>query len=152
MTGSTESVSLVLLRFILSPNVLPPSVDALNISSPFEFDVFLSVSTEIILVLNILVFSNQNNVQAQTTFYNCDPNIGVNVSMVNCFTNDSADTYYHSFAAEKNQNETFEAYPTSPLIVNETMSINEIRNQTMGMDIIPGFDNDTAVDLKIEYD
>jgi hypothetical protein len=104
----------------------------------------------IILVLPILVFSNQNYVQAQTTMYNCDPNIGINISMVNCLTNDTADTYYHSFAAEKRLNETFDPLPTSPQITNETMSMNEIRNQTMGMDVIPGFENDTAVDLTIE--
>lgn len=105
----------------------------------------------IMLVLNILVLSsNQNYVQAQTTMYSCDPNIGINISMVNCLTNDTADTYYHSFAAEKRQNETFDGLPTSPQITNDTMSINEIRNQTIGMDNIPGFENDTAVDLVIE--
>ncbi|MDQ2685063.1 MAG: hypothetical protein M3Y25_04375 [Thermoproteota archaeon] len=110
----------------------------------------ISISAAIILALNILVFSNPNYVQAQNTMYTCGPNTGVNISMVNCFTNDTADTYYHSFAAEKRQNETFEAFPTSPQITNDTMSINEIRNQTMSMDIIPGFDNDTAADLIIE--
>jgi hypothetical protein len=110
----------------------------------------ISISTTIVLVLNILMLSNQNYVRAQTTMYNCDPNIGVNISMVNCLTNDTADTYYHSFAAEKRLNETFDPLPTSPQITNEAMSMNEIRNQTMGMDIVPGFENDTAVDLIIK--
>lgn len=30
-----------------------------------------------------------------------DPDIGVNISMVNCLTKDTANTYYHSFASEK---------------------------------------------------
>jgi hypothetical protein len=39
-----ESVSLVLLRLILSPKVVPPSFEALKITSPFEFGVPLSVN------------------------------------------------------------------------------------------------------------
>src|SRR5919106_4853675 len=36
-----ESASVVLLRLILSPNVAPPSVEALNITSSFPFSVLL---------------------------------------------------------------------------------------------------------------
>jgi len=39
-----ESVSLVLLRFILSPKVAPPLIEALKITSSFVLGVFLSVN------------------------------------------------------------------------------------------------------------
>ena len=43
ISAAIESAVVVLLRFILSPNVVPPFVEALNITSPFAFDVPLSV-------------------------------------------------------------------------------------------------------------
>src|SRR5919199_747507 len=44
ISASIESTLGVLLRFVLFDHVLPPSVDALNITSPFLFGVFLSVN------------------------------------------------------------------------------------------------------------
>ena len=35
----------------------------------------------------------QNNIQAQVTMYKCSPDMGTNVSMVNCLTNSTSDTY-----------------------------------------------------------
>ncbi|MGE3398162.1 MAG: hypothetical protein AB7I49_02720 [Candidatus Nitrosocosmicus sp.] len=51
---------------------------------------------------------------------------------------------------KKRPNDTFDTLPTSPRITNQTMDINKIRNQAMSIDIIPRFDNDIAVDLKLE--
>lgn len=48
----------------------------------------------------------QNNIQAQVTMYKCSPDMGINVSMVNCLTNDTADTYYTSMVTEMRQNQT----------------------------------------------
>jgi hypothetical protein len=50
----------------------------------------------------------QNNIQAQVTMYKCTPDMGINVSMVNCLANDTADTYYTSMVAEMRQNQTRE--------------------------------------------
>ena len=47
-----------------------------------------------------------NNVQAQVTMYKCTPDMGINVSMVNCLTNSTSDTYNHSMVAEIRQNQT----------------------------------------------
>lgn len=51
---------------------------------------------------------NQNYAQAQVTMYKCSPDMGINVSMVNCLTNDTADTYYTSMVAEIRQNQSRE--------------------------------------------
>jgi hypothetical protein len=40
--------------------------------------------------------------------YKCSPDMGINISMVNCLTNDTADTYYTSMVAEMRQNQTRE--------------------------------------------
>jgi hypothetical protein len=50
----------------------------------------------------------QNNIQAQVTMYKCSPDMGTNVSMVNCLTNSTSDTYNHSMVAEIRQNQTGE--------------------------------------------
>jgi formylmethanofuran dehydrogenase subunit E-like metal-binding protein len=42
------------------------------------------------------------------TMYKCTPDMGINVSMVNCLANDTADTYYTSMVAEMRQNQTRE--------------------------------------------
>ena len=47
-----------------------------------------------------------NNVQAQVTMYKCTPDMGINVSMVNCLTNTTSDTYNHSIVSEMRQNIT----------------------------------------------
>ena len=47
-----------------------------------------------------------NNVQAQVTMYKCTPDMGINVSMVNCLTNTTSDTYNHSMVSEMRQNST----------------------------------------------
>ncbi len=48
----------------------------------------------------------QNTIHGQVTMYKCTPDIGINVSMVNCLFNDTADTYYKSMVAEMRQNQT----------------------------------------------
>ena len=50
----------------------------------------------------------QNNIQAQVTMYKCIPDMGINVSMVNCLTNSTSDTYNNSMVAEMRQNQTGE--------------------------------------------
>src|SRR4029079_8006351 len=49
-----------------------------------------------------------NNIQAQVTMYKCSPDMGINVSMVNCLTNSTSDTYNNSMVAEMRQNQTGE--------------------------------------------
>ena len=49
-----------------------------------------------------------NNIQAQVTVYKCTPDMGINVSMVNCLTNSTSDTYNNSMVAEMRQNQTGE--------------------------------------------
>ena len=48
------------------------------------------------LTFNIIDLSYQNSVEGQTTMYKCTPDMGINVSMVNCLTNSTFDTYNHS--------------------------------------------------------
>jgi hypothetical protein len=48
----------------------------------------------------------QNNIQAQVTMYKCTPDMGINVSMVNCLTNSTSDTYNNSMVAEIRQNQS----------------------------------------------
>ena len=50
----------------------------------------------------------QNTIQAQVTMYKCTPDMGINVSMVNCLTNSTSDTYNNSMVAEMRQNQTGE--------------------------------------------
>ena len=50
----------------------------------------------------------QDTVQAQVTMYKCSPDMGVNVSMVNCLTNSTSDTYNTSMVSEIRQNQTGE--------------------------------------------
>ena len=38
--------------------------------------------------------------------YKCNPDMGINVSMVNCLTNATSDTYNHSMVSEMRQNAT----------------------------------------------
>ena len=78
----------------------------------------VSVKKEIIKVCIIafvlaITFSSmemlyQNNIQAQVTMYKCTPDMGINVSMVNCLTNSTSDTYNHSMVAEIRQNQSGE--------------------------------------------
>ena len=58
------------------------------------------------VTLNVIDFSYQNPVEGQTKMYKCNPDMGVNVSMVNCFTNTTSDTYNHSIVSEMRQNTT----------------------------------------------
>jgi hypothetical protein len=51
---------------------------------------------------------NPNIIQAQVTMYKCSPDMGTNVSMVNCLTNSTSDTYNNSMVAEMRQNQTEE--------------------------------------------
>ena len=67
----------------------------------------------------------QNNIQAQVTMYKCTPDMGINVSMVNCLTNSTSDTYNNSMVAEMRQNQTGE-------IAQETMN-GSSQTATQGM-------------------
>jgi hypothetical protein len=58
------------------------------------------------LTFNIIDLSYQNPVEGQTTMYKCTPDMGINVSMVNCLTNSTSDTYNHSMVSEMRQNNT----------------------------------------------
>jgi hypothetical protein len=58
------------------------------------------------ITLNVIDFSYQNPVEGQTTMYKCTPDMGINVSMVNCLTNTTSDTYNHSIVSEMRQNIT----------------------------------------------
>jgi len=60
----------------------------------------------VFLTFSIIEFSHQNPVEAQTTMYKCTPDMGINVSMVNCLTNSTSDTYNHSMTSEMRQNAT----------------------------------------------
>ena len=55
---------------------------------------------------SIIGHLHQNPVEAQTTMYKCNPDMGINVSMVNCLTNSTSDTYNHSMISEMRQNAT----------------------------------------------
>lgn len=56
----------------------------------------------LIFITYAVGFTNSENALSQTTMYRCDPNIGVNVSDVNCLTNETADTYNDSMVAMRN--------------------------------------------------
>ena len=58
------------------------------------------------VTLNVIDSSYQNPVEGQTTMYKCTPDMGINVSMVNCLTNTTSDTYNHSIVSEMRQNTT----------------------------------------------
>lgn len=58
------------------------------------------------ITLSCIEMLYPNNVQAQVTMYKCTPDMGINVSMVNCLTNSTSDTYNHSMVAEIRQNQT----------------------------------------------
>ena len=68
----------------------------------------LAVALVLAITLSSMEAISQNDIQAQTTMYKCTPDMGVNVSMVNCLTNDTADTYYESMVTEMRQNHTRE--------------------------------------------
>lgn len=55
------------------------------------------------------VLYQDNSIQAQVTMYKCSPDMGINISMVNCLANDTADTYNKSMVAEMRQNQTRES-------------------------------------------
>ena len=60
----------------------------------------------VFLIFSIIELSHQNPVEAQTMMYKCTPDMGINVSMVNCLTNSTSDTYNHSMISEMRQNAT----------------------------------------------
>ena len=62
--------------------------------------------------LTEMLYQN-NSINAQTVMYKCNPDMGVNVSMVNCLFNDTSDTYYQSMVAEMRQNQTMENQDTT---------------------------------------
>ena len=58
------------------------------------------------ITLSVVDPSSQNPVQGQTMMYKCTPDMGINVSMVNCLNNSTSDTYNHSIVSEMRQNAT----------------------------------------------
>ena len=58
------------------------------------------------MTFNVIGLSNHNPVEAQTMMYKCNPDMGVNVSMVNCLTNSTSDKYNSSMVSEMRQNAT----------------------------------------------
>jgi hypothetical protein len=60
------------------------------------------------ITLSSMEILYQNTIQAQVTMYKCTPDMGINVSMVNCLTNSTSDTYNNSMVAEMRQNQTGE--------------------------------------------
>ena len=75
----------------------------------FTYPQILKVSLILFFVsvtLNVIDFSYQNPLEGQTTMYKCTPDMGINVSMVNCLTNTTSDTYNHSMVSEMKQNST----------------------------------------------
>ena len=90
----------------------------LNLKEGLNRSKIVSVKKEIIkgcitVFILAITFSgmemlSQNNIQAQVTMYKCTPDMGINVSMVNCLTNSTSDTYNNSMVAEMRQNQTGE--------------------------------------------
>ena len=75
----------------------------------FTYPPILKVSLILFFVsvtLNVIDFSYQNPVEGQTTMYKCTPDMGINVSMVNCLTNSTSDTFNQSMVSEMRQNAT----------------------------------------------
>ncbi|HKO65565.1 MAG TPA: hypothetical protein VJU13_10220 [Candidatus Nitrosocosmicus sp.] len=60
----------------------------------------------IYITFNVIGLSYHNPVEAQTMMYKCSPDMGVNVSMVNCLTNSTSDKYNSSMVSEMRQNAT----------------------------------------------
>ena len=54
----------------------------------------------IMLIASASILVHPNDILAQVTMYKCTPDMGINVSMVNCLTNSTSDTYNHSMVAE----------------------------------------------------
>ena len=62
----------------------------------------------IMLIASASFLVHPNDILAQVTMCQCTPDMGINVSMVNCLTNSTSDTYNHSMVAEMRQNQTGE--------------------------------------------
>jgi hypothetical protein len=90
----------------------------LNLKKRLNRSKIVSVKIEIIkgciiafvlaITLSSMEMLYQNTIQAQVTMYKCTPDMGINVSMVNCLTNSTSDTYNNSMVAEMRQNQTGE--------------------------------------------
>jgi hypothetical protein len=90
----------------------------LNLKEGLNRSKIVSVKIEIIkgciiafvlaITLSSMEMLYQNTIQAQVTMYKCTPDMGINVSMVNCLTNSTSDTYNNSMVAEMRQNQTGE--------------------------------------------
>ena len=88
----------------------------LNLKKRLNRSKIVSVKIEIIkgciiafvlaITLSSMEMLYQNTIQAQVTMYKCTPDMGINVSMVNCLTNSTSDTYNHSMVSEMRQNNT----------------------------------------------
>jgi hypothetical protein len=66
------------------------------------------IAIVLIMTLSSMEMLYQNSINAQVTMYKCTPDMGINVSMVNCLFNDTADTYYQSMVTEMRQNQSNE--------------------------------------------
>jgi hypothetical protein len=79
-----------------------------NVSGKIEITKGCIIAFLLAITLNSMEMLNPDNIQAQVTMYKCSPDMGTNISMVNCLTNSTADTYNNSMVAEMRQNQTGE--------------------------------------------
>jgi len=79
-----------------------------NVSAKIEVTKGCIIAFVLAITFSSMDMLNPNIIQAQVTMYKCSPDMGTNVSMVNCLTNSTSDTYNNSMVAEMRQNQTEE--------------------------------------------
>ena len=79
-----------------------------NVSVKIEVTKGCIIAFVLAITFSSMEMLNPDNIQAQVTMYKCSPDMGINVSMVNCLTNSTSDTYNNSMVAEMRQNQTEE--------------------------------------------
>ena len=79
-----------------------------NVSGKIEVTKGCIIAFVLAITFSSIEMLNPNIIQAQVTMYKCSPDMGTNVSMVNCLTNSTSDTYNNSMVAEIRQNQSGE--------------------------------------------
>ena len=79
-----------------------------NVSAKIEVTKGCIIAFVLAITFSSIEMLNPNIIQAQVTMYKCSPDMGTNVSMVNCLTNSTSDTYNNSMVAEIRQNQSGE--------------------------------------------
>src|SRR6187401_744171 len=79
-----------------------------NVSVKIEVTKGCIIAFVLAITFSSMEMLNPDNIQAQVTMYKCSPDMGINVSMVNCLTNSTSDTYNNSMVAEIRQNQSGE--------------------------------------------